>query len=317
MSTDPFISVIITAYNRKVFLMDAIYSALNQSLEKNRYEILVVKNFTDNSIDGLIKSKGIRTILTGECSIGEMMSKGIMAANGDVISFLDDDDEFEVTKLLHVSDNFKDTEIVFYRNGYSSMNDDSNMSERFHRKHHRATYLGKASVLRAPMKIRMNMSCISVRKNLLMKNIDLIGRFKSAPDVSLFYIAASSKQKLILDSLKLTKYRYNPESVTHSLNTKNFLLQVETLRILENQDMPDFVISDIKKTILRISLITFAKGEVMSRDRLLHMIREYLNLKDKNLRDFISLFMLLILLLNLRIGSFALRIATSHGGNYE
>ena len=38
----PYISVIITAYNRKEFLLNAIKSALNQTLDKKYYEIIVI-----------------------------------------------------------------------------------------------------------------------------------------------------------------------------------------------------------------------------------------------------------------------------------
>jgi len=39
------ITVIITAYNRKEFLEDAIKSAINQTLPRKYYEIIVVKIF--------------------------------------------------------------------------------------------------------------------------------------------------------------------------------------------------------------------------------------------------------------------------------
>ena len=44
----PYISVIITAYNRKDFLFNAIKSVVNQTLDKKYYEIIVIKNFEDN-----------------------------------------------------------------------------------------------------------------------------------------------------------------------------------------------------------------------------------------------------------------------------
>jgi len=40
-----FITVIITAYNRRKFLESAIKSAINQTLPRKYYEIIVVKNF--------------------------------------------------------------------------------------------------------------------------------------------------------------------------------------------------------------------------------------------------------------------------------
>ncbi|EQD28177.1 cell wall biosynthesis glycosyltransferase, partial [mine drainage metagenome] len=45
------ISVIITAYQRKNYLLDALNSAVNQTLDRKYYEIIVVKNFSDSEID--------------------------------------------------------------------------------------------------------------------------------------------------------------------------------------------------------------------------------------------------------------------------
>ena len=49
--TTPFITVIIAAYNRKAFLKEAIASALDQTLPRSKYEIVVIKNFRDKDID--------------------------------------------------------------------------------------------------------------------------------------------------------------------------------------------------------------------------------------------------------------------------
>jgi len=43
----PFISVIIVAHNRREFLLEAVNSALHQTLPKDEYEIIVVKNFSE------------------------------------------------------------------------------------------------------------------------------------------------------------------------------------------------------------------------------------------------------------------------------
>ncbi|WP_225968767.1 glycosyltransferase [Saccharolobus islandicus] len=41
------LTILIIAHNRKSFLLDAVSSCLNQTVSKKRYEIIVVKNFTD------------------------------------------------------------------------------------------------------------------------------------------------------------------------------------------------------------------------------------------------------------------------------
>jgi Glycosyl transferase family 2. len=55
----PFISVIITAFNRDTFLKDAIESALKQTLDKKVYEVIVVKNF-DWEFDDVYSSRGVK-----------------------------------------------------------------------------------------------------------------------------------------------------------------------------------------------------------------------------------------------------------------
>ncbi|MGC9126572.1 MAG: glycosyltransferase, partial [Thermoplasmata archaeon] len=70
----PYISVIITAHNRKEFLKEAIQSALNQTLERSNYEILVIKNFKDEEIDRIIEQNGIRNIFTrDESTMGKIL----------------------------------------------------------------------------------------------------------------------------------------------------------------------------------------------------------------------------------------------------
>jgi glycosyltransferase involved in cell wall biosynthesis len=57
----PFISVIITAHNRREFLLDAVNSALNQTLPKDEYEIIIVKNFSE--YDDILKNLGSRNLI--------------------------------------------------------------------------------------------------------------------------------------------------------------------------------------------------------------------------------------------------------------
>lgn len=60
----PFISVIITAYNRKEFLLEAVNSALNQTLPKDEYEIIVVRNFSE--YDDILKNLDVKTVFANE-----------------------------------------------------------------------------------------------------------------------------------------------------------------------------------------------------------------------------------------------------------
>ncbi|MGC8664006.1 MAG: glycosyltransferase family 2 protein [Thermoplasmata archaeon] len=110
----PYISVIITAHDRKEFLKEAINSVINQTLDKSFYEIIVVKNFKDEKIDSYIEKWGIINIYTEEIELSKKIALGIENAKGEVISLLEDDDLFMPKKLETVYNYFKKYENLVY-----------------------------------------------------------------------------------------------------------------------------------------------------------------------------------------------------------
>ena len=52
------ISVIIPSYNRRELMLQAVDSVLHQTLKRDSYEIIVVKNYLD--YDELLEAKGVR-----------------------------------------------------------------------------------------------------------------------------------------------------------------------------------------------------------------------------------------------------------------
>ena len=99
---EPYISVIISVYNRTQYINEAINSVLNQTLDKNKYEILVITN-----VD-LPERDGIRIMKTNERWYGASIVQAINNARGEVISILDDDDLFLPNKLEVVYKVFKE-----------------------------------------------------------------------------------------------------------------------------------------------------------------------------------------------------------------
>jgi len=110
------ISVIIIAYDRKIFLKDAIKSVLNQSLDRNLYEIITVKNFKDKDIDDFIDQNGLLNIFSEDNTILGKFLEGITKSKGDIIAFLEDDDRFHKDKLKIVNEIFSDEDVVYYHN---------------------------------------------------------------------------------------------------------------------------------------------------------------------------------------------------------
>ena len=54
-----YISVIVSAYDRKKYLLEALKSVTDQSLPRDTYEIILVKNLNDETIDKFAEQNNI------------------------------------------------------------------------------------------------------------------------------------------------------------------------------------------------------------------------------------------------------------------
>jgi glycosyltransferase involved in cell wall biosynthesis len=99
--SNPLVSVIVTTYNRKKKLKEALVSILEQTY--TNIEILVVDNFSDYDIKGFIQEfNDTRIILIQNANNGNYVinrNLGIKNAHGDYIAFCDDDDYWLPHKL--------------------------------------------------------------------------------------------------------------------------------------------------------------------------------------------------------------------------
>ncbi len=180
---DNYISVIITIYKRKEFYKEAIESALNQTLDHSHYEVIVVHHIDIETI-----YNNVKYIKCNDISIGAQLALGIKNAKGDIISFLDDDDIFMPNKLKYVYDTFKDKNLVYLHNDYKS-ND--------------ASFRNKNP--------DFNMSCISIRKEVINENLDKIYLL---PDTLMYLSAIDSGKKLLISNEKLTLYRVQGSNIS-------------------------------------------------------------------------------------------------------
>ena len=196
----PYISVIITAYNRKEFLLNAIKSAVNQTLDKKYYEIIVVKNFTENTIDGFIDEHHIKNIQM-DGAVGEFLYAGVSASSGEIISFLDDDDLFSNDKLEVVYNKFKaNNNLGYYHNAHITVNEKYQKID---------SKLGKS--------ITFNLSSISIEKSIL--NLNFLKKISSNTDHFMYLSALESDKNIVAGKEKLTSYMFH-NSVSH-IDTAN------------------------------------------------------------------------------------------------
>lgn len=104
MSHSPNVSVIIAAYNEEKFISRAIRSVLNQSMDRSKYEIIVVNDqSTDKTLSAISTFLDEIKIISNEKNIGlaASLNKGIKAAKGKFIVRLDGDD-YVSADYLHI-----------------------------------------------------------------------------------------------------------------------------------------------------------------------------------------------------------------------
>ncbi len=248
------ISVIITSHNRKEYLLDAIKSVLNQTLDKKYYEIIVVKNFEDSIIDKFIEENNIKNILTDKISLSNKIIEALKICNNDIISFLDDDDLFFNNKLETVNKIFENKDIVYYHNSEQSIDDDNKKLD--------FVYNGPD----------FNMSSISIRKEIINKNI--LSKVTHSIDTLMYLFSLNSNKRVYLDKEVLTYYRIH-NSITHNLNDLNSYINfniksynnvVESYKtfyeVFDNKEIKDLLLHKIAFTHFMLRIFNNEKFEL-------------------------------------------------------
>jgi len=231
----PFISVIITAYNRKKFLPYALKSLESQTLPKDKFEVIVVKNFEDQISDGIIRKNGWKDMVTNVIPLGGKIAIGLEESKGDIITFLEDDDLYREDRLEKIYKTFKSVpELIYFHNKQIYIDESGRpLTSEYGNE--------KSFIIRLPPSLDLvnkiilnnkgqivktkitdvknfhppiNSSSITVKKEIFYKSIlDKIGNIFASVDVLLFYLAYCRNGNFVFDNRKLTLRRI------HRLNT--------------------------------------------------------------------------------------------------
>ena len=213
---EPYITVIVTAFNRQNFVKEAVESVLEQNLARDEYEIIVVNNFNDPEFDDFCKTNNVLSLGYSENGMGQMVVLGIEAAKGEVICFLDDDDTFNEGKLLYVRDLFiSNPKLIYYHNDgiYTDLHmnpiESLNMQNT---KQVESIFLEEnekdISLKNFLQHVhRFGTSCISIRKSPFDQYLDGIKLIRVSPDIVITTCAMLATGAVYSDNRKLTNYR--------------------------------------------------------------------------------------------------------------
>lgn len=224
------ITVLITAYNRKEYLIKAVDSVLNQSLNKNHYEIIVIKNFKDNYIDDYLTNNNIKNIIM-DGTEGDYILKGMEESRGKIISFLDDDDIFHNEKLQYIYNIFnKYDDLIYFHNAYLEIDNNDNLLQ-LNSDAIRATNFNdfilnqknNESILDGLKHLSdFNLSSIAIAKSI--KDTEYVSHIFHMTDTSLFYLALTHNGTIYISSTKLTMIRRHISTSRPPLDDENAML---------------------------------------------------------------------------------------------
>ncbi len=108
------VSVIICTYNREKFLKSALESYKNQSLENDKFEIIVVDNKSTDNTKNLVgefiaenPSLNVRYVFEENQGLSYARNRGIIEAENEILVFVDDDAEVEKDFLKNIKTHFE------------------------------------------------------------------------------------------------------------------------------------------------------------------------------------------------------------------
>jgi Glycosyltransferases involved in cell wall biogenesis len=238
LTGQPYISVIVTAYNRRRYLSFALRSLEAQTLSRDRFEVIVVKNFEDKESDDIISRNGWKDVYNDDSYHGRKILAGLEESRGDVITFLEDDDMYASNRLEEVYKAFTSYDrLVYFHNSQKIIDDKGNLLERSPLPTSKNLIGGSTIVidinelqklakrykidavdlvLRLRALAAFNSSSESIRRSALEVNAHLLKELPTNVDLFVFASSVKAGGLMYFTDERLTLYRVHGENWSSS-----------------------------------------------------------------------------------------------------
>lgn len=231
----PLLTVILMASRHREFVLEAINSVRQQTLDPMQFELLVVRDYEDSTLEQKVAESGGRSTRVEPGDIGPAIRAGIEASRGQVLTFLDDDDRWLPNRLSLLHELFRgDEELGFVKNNYMVIDAQGQQRPRDpfrSRQRRNGLRIGRV-VLRGedrvgqlrrlpPLGVDFNSSCMAVRRDLVVRfvqHVDLNG-FRLLDELA-FFAALTSSSALCIEPTILTEYRIHSRNISLDPETK-------------------------------------------------------------------------------------------------
>ena len=203
----PRLSVLVMAYMRKEFIVEALQSVLDQTIPRSDYEIVCVVGFHDDQISAFLDRNNIKEMFC-DGRMGQTIASGIAACSSDIVVFLEDDDKFRRDKLERVMQAFEMHNCIYYHNNTELIDERSRfilksispydvcITNSFLWKPIR----GFRNVLRH--RGDFNVSSIALRKNSI--DLYILNKVEASPDSIIFFLLMQVSLPFYFDAERTT-----------------------------------------------------------------------------------------------------------------
>ena len=228
-ASSPLFSVIVVAHDRRTFLREAIASLATQTIPRDMFEVIIVKNYEDKELDSYSVDCGFINCLTDASPVGAKISIGIGRSSGQYFVFLEDDDLFKPEKLATLSDYIrKNRAVSFIQNSFDIIGSNGKFI-RSGPVRRRVVSLKSGSFISVCLKNKIlpidigYSSCISIRRDIMVNKIEKLNLVKSAPDFFTILSFVNSCTEGLIVPEQLTLYRLHESHSNRAGELKEFL----------------------------------------------------------------------------------------------
>lgn len=279
MKNDPFISIVIPAYNVVEYLEETIKSVLREWTDS--YEVIIVNDGATDGAKSLldrykdkVNSDRFTVIHKENSGVAAARNTGIKVARGEYIVFLDGDDLFEKNSLSLIETCLRENSpdcLIYDFNYY--WDDGGFYGNEPHKKiPQRKLFSYSDEVIGAVYHTAQLYLWKHVfKRNILMKHLAPEGR--NFEDVSTLPLLISETGTLYYLPLKFVKYRQRAGSIMKVKSKKNILDLSSSLQMVTNglnekyqNNIPKSI--KLEHSIFNLYVFTWACGDTLSNNEL-------------------------------------------------
>lgn len=231
------ISVIIPVWNLDKYISKCLDSAFNQTF-KGSYEVLVCLGESYDKTEAIVRDcmkehENLRIVQCGGEAIMNLRLKGVQAAKGKYIAFLDADDFYEPTYLevMHneISKGYDVVNCAFY------INKGSHVSKTIFSKNKELDSVGACNALLSDTYMRAYIWSKVFKRELFDMSKLVLPKSKEHffEDTTFIFEIFTRVKKVKSIKTPLYHYVYNPKSITKSENPNRFNYHLSTFLVIK------------------------------------------------------------------------------------